>query len=201
MYSYITSELYSLITSSFPLLDPTRFGISGHSMGGHGALTIYLKNSDKFKSCSAFAPIVNPSAVPWGQKAFTGYLATKEEWANYDATELVKKLSSEEAGKLELLVDQGDKDNFYPGQLQPEVFAEAVKGKGGKVELRMQVRYRALQGGLQEFQVNNELNSIPLNNRSFVFLAKQPGYDHSYWFISTFIDDHLDFAHKKLSAL
>lgn len=111
-------------------------------MGGHGALTIYLTSQPLFKSVSAFAPIVNPSSVPWGIKAFTGYLGEdKSQWLKYDATEIVKSLDGAKGKALDVLIDQGSKDSFMPVQLQPEKFEEAVKAKGGKCELRIQVRW------------------------------------------------------------
>lgn len=152
MYSYITQELRQLVAQHFPV-DESRTGIFGHSMGGHGALTLYLKNPDIYKSCSAFSPIVAPSQVPWGQKALAGYLGEdKAAWAAHDATELVKKSPT----NTEILIDQGDADQFLAEQLQPEIFATAAKQAGQPLNLRM-----------------------------------QPGYDHSYYFIASFIADHL----------
>ncbi len=153
MYSYIIGELPALIFKHFPAR-ADRQGIMGHSMGGHGALTIALKNPDTFTSVSAFSPIVAPSQVPWGEKAFTGYLGDdRTAWAKYDATALV------EAGKRfkgNILIDQGEADNFLKGQLKPEIFVAACNTAGQPLTLRM-----------------------------------QPGYDHSYFFIATFIEDHL----------
>jgi S-formylglutathione hydrolase len=157
MYSYITSELPTSLYAQFANLDSSRVSIMGHSMGGHGALTIFLKNPGTFKSVSAFAPIANPKNCAWGQKAFGGYLENQTEWDDYDATELVKKW----AGDFEALIDVGDGDNFYKqGQLLPENFAQAANamGKGEKLKIRM-----------------------------------QPGYDHSYFFISTFAEDHINY--------
>ena len=143
-----------LINQHFPVADQ-RVSISGHSMGGHGALTIALKNPDRYRSVSAFAPIVAPTQVPWGRKAFAGYLGTNEhDWQQYDATELVKQVQLE----TEILIDQGDADNFLVEQLKPELFAAACAESGQALQLRM-----------------------------------QPGYDHSYFFIATFIEDHLRF--------
>lgn len=161
MYTYITSELPSSLYASFPQLDSSKVSIMGHSMGGHGALTLFLKNPGMYKSVSAFAPISNPKACPWGQKAFTGYLAKPDEWDAYDATELVKG----HKGRFEALIDVGDGDNFYKqGQLLPENLVEACKIRGGSgVELRV-----------------------------------QPGYDHSYFFISTFAEDHVNYHAKHL---
>ncbi|PIN70891.1 S-formylglutathione hydrolase, partial [Candidatus Woesearchaeota archaeon CG11_big_fil_rev_8_21_14_0_20_57_5] len=153
MYSYITAELPALIFKHFPACADKQ-GIMGHSMGGHGALTIALKNPATYASVSAFSPIVAPSQVPWGEKAFSGYLGEdRTVWAQHDATALI------EAGKRfegEILIDQGDADNFLEGQLRPEIFVNACEAAGQAVTLRM-----------------------------------QPGYDHSYFFIASFIEDHL----------
>ncbi len=152
MYSYITRELPALIEKEFPV-DASRAGIFGHSMGGHGAMSIHLKNPDKFKTCSAFSPIVAPSQVPWGKKALSNYLGNDEaKWADYDATRLVAARPS----KAEILIDQGTADNFLAEQLRPELFTQAAQEAGQEVVLRM-----------------------------------QKGYDHSYYFIATFIEDHL----------
>ncbi len=153
MYSYITGELQEVISSNFASADMNRQGITGHSMGGHGALTIHLKNPDLFKSCSAFAPICAPMSCPWGEKAFTGYLGSnKDSWKNYDATELIKLAPS----KATLLVDQGSADNFLTEQLKPELLDAACKEAGQTLKLRI-----------------------------------QEGYDHSYFFMATFMEDHL----------
>ncbi|WP_417429512.1 S-formylglutathione hydrolase [Kiloniella sp.] len=153
MYSYITQELQDVIASNFDAADMNRQGITGHSMGGHGALTIHLKNPDLFKTCSAFAPICAPMSCPWGEKAFSGYLgADKSKWAIYDATELVKESPS----NATLLVDQGSADTFLVEQLKPELLQEVCEKTGQKLTLRM-----------------------------------QDGYDHSYFFMATFIEDHL----------
>jgi S-formylglutathione hydrolase len=130
MQSYITKELPSALFDSFPSLDSSRVSITGHSMGGHGALSLYLKNPGMYKSVSAFAPICNPSKCPWGEKAFTGYLgADKEAWKAHDATELVKKWD----GHLDVLIDVGTGDNFYKqGQLLPENFVKACEEAGKK---------------------------------------------------------------------
>ncbi|KAI0452162.1 family 1 carbohydrate esterase [Xylaria acuta] len=174
MYSYITSELLTSLfePSASPAevdlaekLDRTRISITGHSMGGHGALTLYLKNPGLFKSVSAFAPISNPSKCPWGEKAFAGYLGSdKDEWKKHDATELVK--GENWKGKdLRALIDVGTGDNFYKqGQLLPENFEAAVKEAGVS---GVTVRY-------------------------------QKNYDHSYYFISTFAQDHVEHAAKYL---
>ena len=153
MYSYVTKELPALIARHFPI-DPARSGIFGHSMGGHGALTIGLKNPEQYRSISAFSPIVAPSQVPWGQKALAGYLGDdRDSWAQYDATQLVRSGKTVE-GKI--LIDQGTGDNFLTEQLKPEIFGEACKQAGQSVQIRL-----------------------------------QEGYDHSYYFISTFMEDHL----------
>ncbi|PQA86984.1 S-formylglutathione hydrolase [Hyphococcus luteus] len=152
MYDYVTKELPTLIEKEF-LVDAARAGIFGHSMGGHGAMTIHLKNSATFKTCSAFSPIVAPSQVPWGKKAFSNYLGPDEKtWIDYDAAALVSARPSD----AEILIDQGTADNFLEEQLKPEIFAEAATKAGQKFTLRM-----------------------------------QEGYDHSYYFIASFIEDHL----------
>lgn len=152
MRSYIEQELPALIAENFPA-DMSAQGIMGHSMGGHGALTISLRNPGRFRSTSAFAPIVTPSQVPWGQKALGGYLgADRSTWADYDAVALI------EAGARlpDLLVDQGEADNFLAEQLKTSLLAHACAAAGQKATIRM-----------------------------------QPGYDHSYYFISTFMAEHL----------
>ncbi|KAJ4892107.1 S-formylglutathione hydrolase [Raphanus sativus] len=154
MYDYVVKELPKLLSDNFSQLDTARASISGHSMGGHGALTIYLKNLDKYKSVSAFAPIANPINCPWGQKAFTNYLGdNKTAWEEYDATCLISKFNNLSAT---ILIDQGENDQFYPDQLLPNKFEEACR----KVNAPLLVRL-------------------------------QPGYDHSYYFIATFIEDHI----------
>ena len=154
MYDYVVEELPALVNQHFPV-DEQRVSISGHSMGGHGALTIALKNPDRYRSVSAFAPIGAPTQCRWGEKAFTGYLGDdRATWQQYDATELVK--TSQLPG--EILLDQGGADDFLQEQLKPELFAAACEKAGQPLRLRM-----------------------------------QPGYDHSYYFIATFIEDHLRF--------
>jgi len=140
MYSYVTQELPAIIHSNFPTADKNRASIFGHSMGGHGALVIALKNPGKYKSVSAFAPISNPSVVPWGEFAIGKYLGDdKESWKAYDATELVKSYSGP---KLNILIDQGDKDDFLENQLKPNNFVEAAKGNPNiNVQFRMQEGY------------------------------------------------------------
>jgi len=152
METYIRDELTALMLENFPI-NPNKIGISGHSMGGHGALTLHLKNPDLYKTCSAFAPIGSPSIVPWGQKAFKGYLgANDEDWKAYDATELVSAAPS----TAHILIDQGGADNFLDEQLRPEVFKDACTRVG---------------------------QALTLNIRD--------GYDHSYYFIASYIEDHL----------
>ena len=160
MYAYVTEELVSAVGSAFPV-DASRSGILGHSMGGHGALTLHLKNPEIFKTCSAFSPIVAPSQVPWGQKAFSNYLGADErKWAAHDATSLAVSQPS----NAELLIDQGSSDDFLEGQLKPELFAAACQRSGQKLNLRM-----------------------------------QDGYDHSFYFIATFIEDHLRWHAERLA--
>lgn len=155
MYSYVTSELPALVDAHFPG-DRARQGIFGHSMGGHGALTIGLKNPHgRYRSISAFAPIAAPKQVPWGQKAFTGYLADASEWNAYDATELVRQVADARS-RAPILIDQGTADQFLDTQLKPELFEAAARDAGYAVTLR-----------------------------------RHTGYDHGYYFISTFIEDHL----------
>jgi len=162
MYSYITQELFTLVAATFPV-DAARVGIFGHSMGGHGALTLALKNPDRYKSVSAFAPICSPLRCPWGEKAFSGYLgADRAPWREYDATALIEDRGW--AGPA-ILVDQGTSDQFLDGQLKPELLAKACGEAGVALDLRM-----------------------------------QQGYDHSYFFIATFIEDHLRFHALNLSA-
>jgi len=166
MYTYINEELPKALFSSFDQLDSNKVSITGHSMGGHGALTLFLKNPGKYKSVSAFAPIANPSNCPWGQKAFKGYFGEdqKEKWAEHDATELVKKWK----GPLNMLIDVGTGDNFYKqGQLLPENFSKAAKEAG---------------------------------NEDGLTLRMQPDYDHSYYFMASFADDHVAHAAKYLFA-
>ncbi|KAL8952720.1 MAG: hypothetical protein Q9222_001369 [Ikaeria aurantiellina] len=162
MYSYITSELPKTVFDNFSQIDGGRVSIFGHSMGGHGALTLFLKNPGHYKSVSAFAPIANPINCPWGQKAFTGYFGAdnKSKWAEHDATQLVKNWKGD---NLDILIDVGTSDNFYhQSQLLPENFAKAAEGKG-KVDIRW-----------------------------------QEGYDHSYFTMATFADDHVGHAARYL---
>lgn len=159
MYSYITNELPALINEHFPV-NEARVGLFGHSMGGHGALTIALKNPDKYKSVSAFAPICSPTRCPWGEKALSGYLGDdRETWKNYDATILCKSTE----WRSPLLVDQGTGDEFLAEQLKPELLKEACDGA-----------------------------SLPLT------LRMQEGYDHSYYFMASFMGDHVAHHAKAL---
>jgi S-formylglutathione hydrolase len=152
MRSYIERELPDLVAANFPV-DMARQGITGHSMGGHGALTISLRNPGRFRSTSAFAPIVAPSQVPWGHKALGGYLGTDQSaWAEYDACALI----AGGARLPDLLVDQGEGDNFLAEQLKTHLLVEACEAAGQPATIRM-----------------------------------QSGYDHSYYFISTFMAEHL----------
>jgi S-formylglutathione hydrolase len=161
MYSYIVDELPGVAASAFPV-DLARQAITGHSMGGHGALTIALKNPGRYRSCSAFAPIVAPSQVPWGVKAFTGYLGRDHStWRGHDAVALIGTGSR----VPDLLVDQGEADNFLAEQLRPQLLEQACRDAGIPLTLRM-----------------------------------QRGYDHSYYFISTFMEDHLRWHAERLGA-
>jgi S-formylglutathione hydrolase len=154
MYDYIIDELPSLVNANFAV-DSSRASISGHSMGGHGALSIALKNPQKFKSASAFSPIVAPMRCPWGEKALTNYIGeNREDWKSYDTTELIK-IATEQ---LPILVDQGGADNFLEEQLKTELLKEACKEANYPIEIRM-----------------------------------QSGYDHSYFFITSFIGEHIRF--------
>ena len=161
MWTYVTEELPEFVAANFPV-GMNRQGITGHSMGGHGALTVALRHPDRFRSVSAFAPIVAPARVPWGEKALGGYLGDdRAAWREYDATALI-----EDGARVdEILVDQGDADSFLSEQLRPELLAAACDKAG-----------------------------IPLT------LRIQPGYDHSYYFISTFMEDHLRWHAERLSG-
>ncbi|MBB4837201.1 S-formylglutathione hydrolase [Sphingomonas kyeonggiensis] len=161
MRSYIEQELPALIEAEFPA-DMARQGITGHSMGGHGALTIALRNPARFRSVSAFSPIVAPSRVPWGEKALAGYLgADRAAWRQYDAVALIE----DGARVPELLVDTGTADQFLEVQLKPELLEAACRTAG-----------------------------IALTQRL------QPGYDHSYYFVSTFLGDHVAWHAERLKA-
>ena len=151
MYDYVVAELPALVEANFPVSDAR--AISGHSMGGHGALVIALKNPGRYRSVSAFSPIVAPSQVPWGEKAFTAYLGEdRAAWKSYDATALIAEASE----RLPLLVDQGEADEFLANQLKPELLQAACAEAGHPLQLRL-----------------------------------QPGYDHSYYFIESFIGEHI----------
>ena len=160
MYDYIVDELPALIEANFPVTESR--GISGHSMGGHGALVIALRNPGRYRSVSAFSPIVAPSQVPWGQKALAAYLGEdRASWGAWDATALVADVQE----RLPLLVEQGDADEFLVAQLKPELLQAACAAAGHPLELRM-----------------------------------QPGYDHSYYFIQSFIGEHIAYHAKALNA-
>lgn len=160
MYDYLRDELPALIQSEFTVSD--RQAISGHSMGGHGALVMALKNPGRFTSVSAFAPIVNPTKVPWGQKAFTAYLgANAAAWQEWDSCVLMQ--ASQATDAIPTLIDQGDADQFLAEQLQPARLAEVARQSAWPLTLRV-----------------------------------QPGYDHSYYFIASFIEDHLRFHAEHL---
>lgn len=160
MRSYIEQELPALIAAEFPMADMTRQGITGHSMGGHGALTIALRNPGRFKSVSAFAPIVSPLNCPWGEKALGGYLGPDQSaWRQYDACALI-----EDGARLpDLLVDQGEGDNFLHEQLKTGLLVMACRKAGIPATIRM-----------------------------------QPGYDHSYYFISSFMAEHVKWHAERL---
>ena len=159
MYDYVVSELPTLIEANFPVTDAR--AISGHSMGGHGALVAALKNPGRYRSVSAFSPIVAPSQVPWGEKAFTAYLGDdRAAWKAWDTTALIAQAEE----RLPLLIDQGDADEFLAQQLKPELLREACEKAGHPLQLRM-----------------------------------QSGYDHSYYFISSFIGEHIAY-HATASA-
>ena len=160
MWTYVTEELPALSASECPI-DPARQAITGHSMGGHGALTVALSFPDRFRSVSAFAPIVAPGQVPWGRKALAGYLGNDETaWRKHDAVALI-----EDGARVgEILVDVGDADPFIEKELRPDLLEEACAAAGIPLKLRI-----------------------------------QPGYDHSYYFISTFMADHLAWHAKKLT--
>jgi S-formylglutathione hydrolase len=161
MYSYIVDELPTLLEQHFPV-DPARQGITGHSMGGHGALTLALRNPARYRSVSAFAPIVAPSQVPWGEKALAGYLGPdRAAWRRHDAVALVE----DGARVQDILVDQGSADSFLDKELRPELLAEACREAGIPLTLRM-----------------------------------QEGYDHSYYFIATFMEDHLRWHAARLTS-
>ena len=161
MYDYVVNELTEIVARSFAV-NFARFGITGHSMGGHGALSIAMKNPDRFKSVSAFSPIVAPAQVPWGHKAFNAYLGPDHKlWADNDSCALM----ASRGWARDILIDQGDADEFLATQLKPELFAAACKARNVSLTLRMQA-----------------------------------GYDHSYYFISTFMADHVRWHAERLHA-
>ncbi len=161
MESYVAEELYDLVIQQFAV-QAERIGIFGHSMGGHGALTLALKYPEKFKSVSAFAPICAPSQCPWGEKAFSNYLGSDQaEWLKHDATAL---LQTKTAHFADILIDQGLSDQFY-SQLNPALFQQACQATGQPLTLR-----------------------------------EHAGYDHGYYFIQSFIDDHLQFHAVQLES-
>lgn len=162
MYDYTAKELPALISYNFNA-DMERVAISGHCMGGHGALVIGFRNPELFRSISAFSPIAAPTECPWGQKAFVNYLGEDRElWKEYDASEIIQTVKV----RTPVLIDQGTDDEFLDAQLKPEIFLQAAKDAGYPVKLRM-----------------------------------QEGYDHSYYFIASFIKDHIDFHVKNLSRV
>jgi S-formylglutathione hydrolase len=159
MYNYVTQELPALINQQLPV-DPQRQSISGHSMGGHGALSIALKNPHNYRSVSAFSPIVSPIHCPWGQKALSNYLGNNENaWFEYDTCELIKTATSH----IPMLIDQGGADQFLEEQLQPERLLQASRQADYKIELNM-----------------------------------REGYDHSYFFITSYIESHIKFHAQHL---
>lgn len=159
MYDYVTQELPQIIKTHFNVI-PDCQSIFGHSMGGHGALVIGVREAKKYRSVSAFAPITNPTAVAWGEKAFGSYLGSdRSQWETYDACALIKKLGYDRT----LLVDQGTEDQFLKTSLLPENLEKACR----EAKVKLEMRY-------------------------------QKGYDHSYYFISTFIEDHIKFHARNL---
>ena len=161
MYDYVTQELRAAAERELPV-DASRTGIFGHSMGGHGSLTLHLKNPDIYKTCSAFAPISAPSQTPWGRKAFSNYLGPDEtNWAEYDATQLVASRPS----NAEIFIDQGTADIYLQDELRPDLFAIAAETSGQKLTLKM-----------------------------------REGYDHSFFFISTFLEEHMRWHLERLTA-
>ena len=161
MWTYVTEELPALVAAEFPV-DPARQGVTGHSMGGHGAPTVALRHPGRFRSVSAFAPIVAPSQVPWGEKALGGYLGDdRTVWRRHDAVALIE----DGARHAELLVDVGEADPFVEKELRPELLERACAEAGIALTVR-----------------------------------RQPGYDHSYFFISTFMADHLRWHAERLTG-
>ena len=161
MYDYVVEELPALVEANFPVTD--RRAVSGHSMGGHGALVVALRNPGRYRSVSAFSPIVAPSKVPWGEKAFTAYLGDdREAWQQYDATALVAGGLNE---RLPLLIEQGGADEFLASELKPELLQRAAEAQGHPLTLNL-----------------------------------RPGYDHSYYFIASFIGEHIAYHARALAA-
>ena len=161
MYDYVVEELPALVEANFPVTD--RRAVSGHSMGGHGALVVALRNPGRYRSVSAFSPIVAPSQVPWGEKAFTAYLGDdREAWQQYDATALVAGGLNE---RLPLLIEQGGADEFLASELKPELLQRAAEAQGHPLTLNL-----------------------------------RPGYDHSYYFIASFIGEHIAYHARALAA-
>ena len=161
MYDYVVEELPALVEANFPVTD--RRAVSGHSMGGHGALVVALRNPGRYRSVSAFSPIVAPSKVPWGEKAFTAYLGDdREAWRQYDATALVAGGLAE---RLPLLIEQGGADEFLASELKPELLQRAAEAQGHPLTLNL-----------------------------------RPGYDHSYYFIASFIGEHIAHHARALAA-
>jgi S-formylglutathione hydrolase len=162
MYSYVVEELPQIIANNFPI-QVEKQGIFGHSMGGHGALVCALRNPDKFKSVSAFAPIVAPIQSPWGQKILAAYIGNNQtDWCDYDASELIKKYPF--PGKI--LIDQGTADEYLQEQLKSELFVKACEEVNQALELRF-----------------------------------QDGYDHNYYFISSFVEEHIQYHVKQLEVV
>jgi S-formylglutathione hydrolase len=161
METYVTEELFDLVTAEFPVWEGA-VGITGHSMGGHGALTLAMRHPDRFRSVSAFAPIANPAACPWGEKAFSAYLGeNREDWREHDACELLRT----RGWSGDILVDQGGSDGFLAEQLHPYALDEACRQAGVELTLRI-----------------------------------QGGYDHSYNFIATFLEDHFAWHSERLTG-
>jgi len=153
MDQYVVDELPAIVAEAFPQADMGKQGIFGHSMGGHGAISLHLKNPERYTTCSAFSPITSPARVPWGQKAFEAYLGPVSiAWEQYDSTELVKERQT----KATILVDTGTADSFLERELKPQIFIDACEMHGQRLDYRM-----------------------------------REGYGHDYYFIATFMDDHI----------